>query len=272
VFTDLGMSKRELAEYYRDLAEHILPSIERRPLSIVRCPRGLGGQCFFQKHFEDTNLVGIEGIDVEESTGVGRYATAVGVAGLVQLVQLGALELHAWLAHKDRLDCPDQMVIDLDPGPGVSWSRVRDAAREVRERLERRGLVSFVRTTGGKGLHIVAPLEPTRSWEEVRSFARSLAEAMQTDTPDTFIATADKHLRIGKIYVDYLRNARGATAVANYSPRAKRGAPVAVPIAWEELSRISGSDHYRLAGIRRRVAQLERSPWPDFATIHQTLS
>jgi bifunctional non-homologous end joining protein LigD len=270
---DLGMSKRELAEYYRDLADHMLPSIERRPLSIVRCPRGLGGQCFFQKHFEHTDdLVGIEGVDVEESTGVGRYATAVGVAGLVQLVQLGALELHPWLARKDRLDCPDQMVIDLDPGPGVSWSRLRDAAREVRERLERRGLVSFVRTTGGKGLHIVVPLEPTRPWEEVRSFARSLAEAMQADTPDAFIATADKHLRIGKIYVDYLRNARGATAIANYSPRAKRGAPVAVPIAWEELSRISGSDHYRLAGIRRRVAQLEHSPWPDFATVRQALS
>jgi bifunctional non-homologous end joining protein LigD len=271
VYSDLGMSKRELAEYYRDIAEHMLPSVEGRPLTIVRCPRGQGGQCFFQKHFDDTALVGLEGIDVEESTGVGRYAIAVGVAGLVQLVQLGALEIHSWLARADRLDCPDQMILDLDPGIGVSWPRLRDAAREVRERLDRRGLQSFVRTTGGKGLHVVAPLEAVHPWEEVRTFARSLADAMQNDTPAEFTATADKHARHGKIYVDYLRNARGATAIANYSTRAKRGAPVAVPIAWDELARITGADHYRLAGIRRRVAQLERSAWPDFATVAQRL-
>jgi bifunctional non-homologous end joining protein LigD len=271
VYSDLGMSKRELAEYYRDIAEHMLLSVDRRPLTIVRCPRGQGGQCFFQKHFDDSSLVGLEGIDVEESTGVGRYAIAVGVAGLVQLIQLGALEIHAWLARADRLDCPDQMILDLDPGIGVSWPRLRDAAREVRERLERRGLQSFVRTTGGKGLHVVAPLAAVHPWDEVRAFARSLAEAMQADTPAEFIATADKHARHGKIYVDYLRNARGATAIANYSTRAKRGAPVAVPIAWEELARITGADHYRLAGIRRRVAQLERAAWPDFSTIAQRL-
>jgi bifunctional non-homologous end joining protein LigD len=265
------MSKRELAEYYRDIAEHMLPFVSGRPLTIVRCPRGHGGQCIFQKHFDDTSLVGLQGIDVEESTGVGHYATAVGVAGLVQLVQLGALEIHTWLARADRLDCPDQMVIELDPGTGVQWARLRDAAREVRERLDRRGLQSFLRTTGGKGLHIVAPLDPVHPWEEVRTFARSLAESMQSDTPDAFVATADKHARAGKIYVDSLRNARGATAVANYSTRAKRGAPVAVPIAWEELARITGADHYRLAGIRRRVAQLERAAWPAFMGLKQRL-
>jgi bifunctional non-homologous end joining protein LigD len=271
VYSDLGMSKRELAEYYRDIAEHMLPSIEGRPLMIARCPRGQGGQCFFQKHFEDTTLIGLEGVDVEESTGVGRYATAMSVAGLVQLVQLGALEIHAWLARADRLDCPDQMILDLDPGTGVHWSRLRDAVREVRERLGRRGLQSFLRTTGGKGLHVVVPLDPVHAWEEVRGFAHGLADAMQSDTPDAFTASADKHARAGKIYVDYLRNARGATAIANYSTRAKRGAPVAVPIAWEELARISGADHYRLAGIRRRVAQLERPPWPDFTKLRQRL-
>jgi bifunctional non-homologous end joining protein LigD len=265
------MSKRELAEYYRDIAEHMRPGIEGRPLMIARCPRGQGGACFFQKHFDDTALVGLEGIDVEESTGVGRYATAIGVAGLVQLVQLGALEIHTWLAKVGRLDCPDQLIIDLDPGTGVHWSRLREAAREVRERLERRGLQSFLRTTGGKGLHIVAPLDPVHPWEEVRAFAHSLAQSMEADTPDSFVAVADKHLRAGKIYVDYLRNARGATAIANYSTRTKRGAPVAVPIAGEELARISGSDHYRLAGIRRRVAQLERPPWPDFSKLPQRL-
>jgi bifunctional non-homologous end joining protein LigD len=271
VYSDLGMSKRELAEYYRDIAEQMLPSVEGRPLTIVRCPRGQGGQCFFQKHFDDTSLVGLEGVDVEESTGVGRYAIAVGVAGLVQLVQLGALEIHSWLARTDRLDCPDQMILDLDPGTGVAWSRLRDAAREVRERLGRRGLQSFLRTTGGKGLHVVVPLDAVHPWEEVRTYARSIAEAMQSDTPEAFVAIADKHARAGKIYVDYLRNARGATAIANYSTRAKRGAPVAVPIAWEELARITGADHYRLAGIRRRVAQLERPAWPDFASCKQRL-
>ena len=263
------MSKRELAEYTATS-----PSTCCRPSTAPAHDRALPARprraMLFQKHFDDASLVGLEGIDVEEST-ASAATLAVGVAGLVQLVQLGALEIHAWLARADRLDCPDQMILDLDPGSGVSWARLRDAAREVRERLDRRGLQSFVRTTGGKGLHIVAPLDgqSTRGKRSARSRARSRTRCRRTrrrSHRDRRQARA-----AGKIYVDYLRNARGATAIANYSTRAKRGAPVAVPIAWEELARITGADHYRLAGIRRRVAQLERAAWPDFTTIKQRL-
>jgi bifunctional non-homologous end joining protein LigD len=187
----------------------------------------------------------------------------------VQLVQLGALELHQWSAVHSRLDRPDQLVCDLDPAPDVPWSRLRSAAREVRERLLEVGLVSFVRTTGGKGLHVVAPLEPKYSWEEVRRVARSIAEAMQADSPAEFIATADKSQRGGRIFVDYLRNARGATSIANFSTRARKNAPVATPLAWDELGRIGGPEHFRLGNIRRRLARLSDSPWAEFTELKQ---
>jgi bifunctional non-homologous end joining protein LigD len=269
VYAELGVTKLELAEYYVDIAEQILPGIRGRPLSIMRCPRGQGEPCFYQKHFDNLTLAGIDVVQIRETQGVGAYATLKGITGLVQLVQLGALELHQWSAVHARLDRPDQLVVDLDPAPEVPWSRLRSAAREVRERLLEVGLVSFVRTTGGKGLHVVAPLEPKYSWEEVRRVAHAIAEAMQTDSPEAFIATSDKSRRDGKIFVDYLRNARGATAIANYSTRARKNAPVATPLAWDELGRISSPEHFRLGNIRRRLARLSDSPWAEFGELKQ---
>jgi bifunctional non-homologous end joining protein LigD len=272
VYAELGTTKKELGEYYVRVAAHLLPWIERRPLSVVRCPEGRHGACFYQKHFAGPSLKGLKLVPIEEKTGVGTYAAITAAAGLVQLVQLGALELHAWTATIDRLECPDQLVIDLDPGDGVAWPRMRAAALEARERLRDLGLASFVRTTGGKGLHVVAPLVRRYSWEEVRGAAKGVADAMQADTPSEFVARADKSLRRGKIYVDYLRNARGATAIANYSTRAVENAPTATPIAWEELPHIRGSAHYRLTNIHRRLARLKAgSPWPDFHRLRQRL-
>jgi bifunctional non-homologous end joining protein LigD len=269
---ELRISKLELAEYYLAVAEHMLPTAAGRPLTIVRCPRGQAGRCFIQKHFTDTDLVGLEVVDIEEAKGtVGRYGVLTHASGLVQLAQLGTLEIHHWTTHADRLERPDQLIVDLDPGDRVSWVQLRDAAKEVKDRLERFGLTSFVRTTGGSGLHVLVPLAPSHRWEEVRAFARALAEAMQADSPNRYVVSADKSRRAGKIYVDYLRNARGATAIANYSTRAARGIPVAVPIGWEELQRISGSDHYQVASVRRRLQHIDRSPWHEFTRMQQKL-
>ncbi len=269
---EFGVSKSELAEYYLEVAHEMMPSVAERPLTIVRCPRERVGRCFFQKHFDEEDLVGLRLVDIEEANGnVGRYAALAVSAGLVQLVQLGTLEIHHWSARRDDLEHPDRLICDLDPAPGIVWARLRDAAREVRERLQRHGIASFVRTTGGKGLHVVAPLERRHSWQQVREFAKGIAEAMAADAPDKFVAAAAKREREGRIYVDYMRNARGATAIANYSTRASRGLPVAVPLNWEELQRISGPDHYLLPSIRRRLKHLEAAPWPEFNDLQQRL-
>lgn len=272
MYAELGITKRALAGYYLDVAEYLLPCIDHRPLTIVRCPRGEGEKCFYQKHFaEDAELEGLTRVRVRESTGEGLYAVVASAAGLVQLVQLGTLELHQWLARADRLELPDQLVFDLDPGAGVEFARLRRAAREVRDRLRDLKLRSFVRTTGGKGLHVIAPLEPRHSWEDVRSVAHSIAQAMEADSPGDYVATAAKDRRAGRIYVDYLRNARGATTIANYSTRAKPGAPVATPIAWEELGRLPAGDYYRLGNVRSRLARRHGSPWPEFSELAQRL-
>jgi bifunctional non-homologous end joining protein LigD len=272
MFANLGITKRALADYYLDVADEMLPAIRGRPLTIVRCPRGEGRQCFYQKHFaEDGDLDGLEVLRIREAQGFGSYAAIAGAAGLVQLVQLGTLELHHWLARSDRLECPDQMILDLDPGSGVGWARLRRAAREARARLAELGLESFVRTTGSKGLHVVAPLEPRHSWEQVRRAAKGVADAMAADSPGQFVATAAKGLRAGKIYVDYLRNARGATAIASYSTRARPGAPVATPLGWHELARVSSGDHYRIGNVRARLGRRKEPPWPDFDALRQRL-
>ena len=273
VYAEIGVSKRQLAEYYADVAPHILPEIQGRPMSIVRCPRGAGERCFYQKHFPADDLPGTRPVDIEERSGqIGRYVTVTSAAGLARLVQLGALEFHHWGTTVERLEYPDRLVCDLDPGPGVGWERVRNAAREVRARLLKKRLVSFVRATGGKGLHVVVPLAPRHTWEQVRAFAQRLAETMQADSPTQFVATASKGDREDKIYVDYLRNSRGATAVMNYSTRVRTGAPVAAPLAWEELSRIPAADYYGFVNIRRRLARLKAGPvWLEFDQLRQHL-
>jgi bifunctional non-homologous end joining protein LigD len=187
-----------------------------------------------------------------------------GLDGLVGLVQGGALEIHPWQATLDELERPDQIVIDLDPGEGVAWTAMTDAAREVRERLKRAKLEAFVKTTGGKGLHVVAPLAPKAGWDKVKAFARGIADAMQADDPDRFIAKATKSERSGRIFVDYLRNGRGATAIAPYSTRARAGATVAMPLGWDELHPEITSARFTVANAVARLDNLRADPWADF--------
>jgi bifunctional non-homologous end joining protein LigD len=190
--------------------------------------------------------------------------------GLMALVQISALEIHPWGARADKVERPDRVVFDLDPGPGVGWPALVDGARELRDRLERLGLVSFARTSGGKGLHVVLPIDRRSSWDDVKRFAHSVALAMARDAPRRYVPTMSKSEREGRIYVDYLRNTRGATAIASYSTRAHGGAPVAMPVRWDELGRLRGADAFDLDRAAKR-AQRAEDPWKGFFDVRQSI-
>ena len=267
LWPDTGLTKQGLADYYADIAEWILPHVANRPLSLVRCPSGIEGSCFFQKHAWNgmSKAVQHRAIDGEDILFIDD------LEGLIALVQSGVLEIHAWGSPMENPETPDRIVMDLDPAEDVPWTALIDAALEVRERLGDAGLESFVKTTGGKGLHVVAPLRPKAGWDEVKSFTQSLAETMAGDSPDRYVATMSKRARAGKIFIDYLRNGRGATAVAPYSTRARSGAPVSTPLAWSELSASMRPDHFTVSNLPTRLAHLKSDPWADLPELDQGL-
>jgi bifunctional non-homologous end joining protein LigD len=235
LFEEMGLTKQALAEYYEAVAEHLLPDLRNRPLSLVRCPQGPDEGCFFQKHIDKAWSSEIERATVPESDGEGIYAVANSAAALVGLVQKGVIELHVMGATTRALDKPDRVVFDLDPDAGVPWREVIAATRLTRDVLEGAGLETFLKTSGGKGLHVVVPLAPRHDWDEVKEFARAVAQKLADDAPKRFTAKMAKSERTGRIFIDWLRNAPGATTVAAYSVRARKGAPVSTPLHWEEL-------------------------------------
>lgn len=272
LYPEQNVVKSELARYYDQIADWILPHLIDRPLAIVRCPHGWQKGCFFQKHFSEGMAEPIRSLSVQEDSGREQFIGVADRAGLVTLAQLGVLEIHPWGARADRPDRPDRMIFDLDPGQGVAWSEIVDAALVLRQWLQQLGLESFVRTTGGKGLHVVTPLERRSRWPEVKAFSRALARRFVRRWPQRFIAKATRSQRQGKIYVDYLRNSRGATAVASYSPRARSGATVAAPLGWDELPDSIGSDQYHLGNLPPRLQALPQDPWTGFFDVRQVLS
>jgi bifunctional non-homologous end joining protein LigD len=213
----------------------------------------------------------IHPMKVKEKSSVASYVSLEDVAGLVALVQFGVLEIHPWGAAPANPDRADRITIDLDPDPAVDWRQMIDAAGEVRHRLEALGLRSFLKTTGGKGLHVVAPLSPPVEWRVAKAFAKMLADRMVLDNPERYIATASKAARKGKIFVDYLRNQRGATAVAPYSTRARPGATVSMPIEWTDLAPRLRSDRFDLRNVEEHIKRRKRDPWREFAKLRQTI-
>ncbi len=264
LYPDQGVTKLDLARYYEGIADRILPFIEGRPLSTVRCPSGRTGKCFYQKHIRDSFGDAVKAIAVEEESGEAEYISVDSTAGLVTLVQFGVLEIHPWGSPGDDLEHPDVLVLDMDPGEGASFELVKEGALRGKEAMEAEGLATFLKATGGKGLHVVSPLDGSRGWDEVKALAKKIAAGIAADDPKWFIATASKAKRAGKVYVDYLRNGRGATAIAPYSTRARAGAPVAVPLRWDELSRLESAAQYTVATITRRLAQLKGDPWEGY--------
>ena len=272
LFAELGLTKEALARYYDDVAEWLVPDLRKRPLSLVRCPEGPGEGCFFQRHIGPAWPAQIERVAIAEAAGEGIYAIANSAAAVVGLAQNGVIELHVWGATTRDLDEPDRMVFDLDPDLAVPWREVMAAARLVRERLADLGLESFVKTSGGKGLHVAVPLAARHAWEEVKSFSRALAESLAAAQPDRFTAKMAKRERVRRIFVDYLRNAPGATTVAAYSVRARSGAPVSTPLHWDEVGGRMKPAHFHAGNVARRLQGLRSDPWKTFRRTPQTLT
>lgn len=273
MYPDMGLTKLQVARYYEDVAPWILPHVARRPLTLVRCPEGHTRECFFQKHAADSFPPAILRVPIPEDDGrTGTYMAIDSAAGLLSLVQMGVLELHVWGSHLETLERPDQIVFDFDPDPELPFSRVNEGARLMRDLLEGLGLRSFVKTTGGKGLHVVAPLLPERDWDTVKAFTKALAESLQTLDPSRYIVNMSLKKRAGKIYVDYLRNGRGSTYVTAYSTRRRPGAPVSTPLRWDELNPRLRADRYDAGNLKRRLAGLDEDPWAGYADIRQRIT
>jgi bifunctional non-homologous end joining protein LigD len=265
LYPDQGLTKRELAQYLEGVAKHMLPFAGKHPLSLVRCPDGINDKCFFQKHLSASMPKSFKTVSIREKDGgKGDYLYVEDVAGIVGAAQIGALELHVWGAANDDLEHPDRLVFDLDPDESVPFAEVKEAAGDLRSILEAAGLQSFPMITGGKGIHVIAPLDGRNDWEEVKSFAAGLARSFAERDPSRFIATASKAKRKGRIYIDWLRNERGATAILPYSPRARKGAPVAVPVGWSELSRLKSAAAFDTVGVLKRLKSAKRDPWPYY--------
>ncbi len=267
------LTKQQLADYYGAVAVAMLPHIADRPLSIVRCPQGSTKPCFFQKHVAESLPEGIRGVMIQSRKGGDpeEYITLSTAKALVGLAQPGVLEIHPWGSKNEDLEHPDRIIFDLDPDDSIAWETLAGAAVEVRKRLKKMGLESFVKSTGGKGLHVVAPIEPEHAWPEVKEFTKRLAQEMVRDNPKLFLMTMTKAARKGKIYVDYLRNERGATAVAPYSPRARAGAPVAIPLAWKELD-AAEMPVFAVADFARWKGRLKHDPWARMLSLKQGLA
>ena len=266
-----AVSKGEVADYYRGVARWMLPELAHRPLSLVRCPDGEGGACFFQKHHSASFGKAVKAIALAQKDGVHDYLYVEDVDGLLALVQFNALEFHPWGSKVDAPEKPDRLVFDLDPDEAVGWKAVVAAARDVRARLRERGLESFVRQTGGKGLHVVTPIRAQAGWEAAKAFCESVADAMAAEHPERYVATMSKARREGRIFVDWLRNARGSTSVTSWSLRSRPGAPVAMPLRWEELGKVEGPGAFDLARALRRAASLRKDPWDGIAALDQRL-
>jgi bifunctional non-homologous end joining protein LigD len=252
-----GLSKGDLADYYTAIAPLMLPFVGGRPISLVRCPQGRAGPCFFQKHVGDGFGADVRHVPIlEKDGGTGDYLFVENAAGLLACVQMNSIEFHAWGCRAADVAHPDRIVFDLDPDEGLAFAQVRQAALDIRERLGEIGLSAFAMLTGGKGMHVIVPLTPGHDWAAHTDFARRFAEALSSAEPGRFVATMRKAKRKGRIFIDWLRNQRGSTAIMPYSARARPGLPVAVPVAWAELA---GFDTAHPFAITDRAKLIERT-------------
>ena len=262
---DDGVTKKQLAEYYASVWDWIKPQILGRALSLVRAPEGITGETFFQKHI----AANVKGSPLRHSVpGKDHDVIAVeSLADLIALVQSGALEIHVRGSRLDSLETCDRIVFDLDPGEDVSWKEIVAAARETRERLKDLKLESFVKLSGGKGIHVVLPITDA-DWDTAKDFAQKIAFAMAADSSRLYLAKMTKSLRKGRIFIDYFRNSREATSVAAYSTRARPGAPVSAPLSWEQLGRTNAANQYTVLNLKK---QFRQDPWRDIGKVRQKL-
>jgi bifunctional non-homologous end joining protein LigD len=265
------LTKLDLARYYESIADWIIPHVEGRPLTLVRCPEGVGSDCFYMKHSKLWARGPLRRVNIREKTKVGEYLIADTLPALVGLVQMGVVEIHTWNSRSTRIERPDRIVIDLDPGAAVEWRAVIAAARLVRDLLGAIGLVGFVKTTGGRGLHVVVPLVPRDDWSACLAFARTFADTLVRHRPGQFTTRFAKAGRQDKILVDYLRNNRTNTSIAAYSTRARPDGPVSMPVTWQDLSPARTPDRFTARSVPGRLTRLQVDPWKAYWTTKQTI-
>jgi len=271
MYAEAGLTKIDLARYYEAVGDAMLPHLRGRPLTLVRCPNGWQ-KCFYWKHATGRDIAPIDQVMIDESGGPKQYMVANSVAAIVALLQAGVLEMHPWGSRTDNLAHPDRIVFDFDPDERIAWPRVVESVNVLRTLMDELGLTGYLKTTGGKGLHVVVPIRPTLDWDAIKGFTKAVAELLVRTFPDRFIATASKRSREGKIFVDYLRNAEGSTAVGPYSLRAKSNAPVAMPIGWDELERDLRFDHFNAKNVPSLLAKRRRDPWQRFFDTRQSIT
>jgi bifunctional non-homologous end joining protein LigD len=266
-----GLTKLDLVKYYDFMAERMLPHLHDRPMGLVRAPEGLHGGRFFQKHLEHLVIQEARLLPVELDPGHDALIVLETHKSLVSAAQMGVIELHGWNCQAKKFEQPDRFVLDLDPDESLPWAQVIEAAELTKGLLDELKIKSFVKTTGGKGLHVVVPLKPQFGWQEVKDFSEALAVHLAGTLPKRFSARMGKQNRVGRVFVDYLRNARGASSVAAYSARMRPRLPVSVPLAWEELVETKGSDQWTIANIGERLDSLGRDPWEDYEKSRQSI-
>ena len=272
IYPESGETKGQLADYYRDIAGLMLPVAANRPVSLVRCPQGRASKCFFQKHDAGTFGKAVKHVPIREKDGGHEdYIYIDSAEGLQACVQMGTIEFHGWGSRADAVEMPDRMIFDLDPDEGLDFEAVKSAAKHIHDRLADIGLTSFAMLSGGKGVHVIAPLVTGHSWDAHKDFAKRFAEALSLAEPDCFVAQMSKAKRVGKIFIDYLRNQRGATAVLPYSARARAGAPVAAPVAWGELAGFEHAHPWSIRDAKQLLARAKGKGLAGWGFAEQTL-
>jgi bifunctional non-homologous end joining protein LigD len=272
LYPEAGVSKLDLARYYEAIGKLLVAQVRDRPLTIVRCPNGWDKPCFYQKHANRGVSAFVERIDIRDSGGVQPYMMANDVRAVVALLQMGVLEFHPWGSRAPDLDHPDRLIFDFDPDEALGYDKLVEAVTVLRKLLDTLELEAFLKTTGGKGMHVVIPIEPTRTWDDVKEFCRAVAEMIVKAFPDRYTSSMAKTRRPGRIFIDYLRNVQGATAVAAYSARAKRGAPVSMPIDWSELADDVRFDRFNVKNVPGILASRKRDPWARMPRVRQPLT
>jgi len=269
VYPDVGITKREVFAYYEAAAQRLLEDSGERLMSVVRCPNGIEGERFFEKHLGPAFRKTLHRVEIEENDGKrAEYAWLDDLAGVLSLAQMNVIEFHPWGSRVKTLEKPDRLIFDLDPDPGIGWPKIKAAARELRDALVDVGLQSFPRMSGGKGVHLVVPIARRYSWDTARDFCDKFAHAMEARAPTRYVATMSKAKREGRVFIDWLRNGRGATAVSSFSLRARASAPVAMPVTWDEFAGVRAPDRFKL---RDALKRLDARIWDDAAVRDQRL-
>jgi bifunctional non-homologous end joining protein LigD len=267
-----GLKKLDLVRYYESVAEWMLPHLKGRPVSLVRGPNGIAGELFFQKHDDKLSIAGMRELDPSLWPGHGALLEVPTAQALVNAAQMNVIEFHTWNSTVRKINQPDRIVFDLDPGEGVSWSQMQEAALLTRTLLDELGLKTWLKTSGGKGLHVIVPIVPRLDYDAVKDFAQSAVQHLARTIPSRFVAKSGASNRVGRIFVDYLRNSHGATTAAAFSARARPGLGVSMPVAWDQLMSLKSGAQWTIATAREHLSFQKQDPWVDYWTCRQTLA